>query len=76
MNDIIGNVAQELADHLDDLRDTGQGVPDFNGDCADFPVTEVGDPEYDEKVRGLGTSGVSFYAVVGGQRVKVMVTTA
>lgn len=77
MNDIVGNVAQELADHLDDLRESSVGVGDQDDDGdREFPVTEVGDPEDDEKVRGLGTSGVSFYAVVGGQRVKVMVTAA
>lgn len=76
MNDIIGNVAQELADYLDDMRDTGQGVPDFNGDCADFPVTEVGDPEVETRLRAFGGSLISFYIVVGGQRVRVQVSAA
>lgn len=76
MNDIIGNVAQELADHLDDLRDTEHGVTDYDGDGRSFPVTEVGDAELETRLRTFGGSGFSFMAVVGGQRVKVMVTNA
>lgn len=76
MNDIIGNVAQELADHLDDLLDTEHGVTDYDGDGRSFPVTEVGDI-----VTGLGMANnaeefVSFFAVVGGQRVQVTVSGA
>jgi hypothetical protein len=76
MNDIIGNVAQELADHLDDLRDTEHGVTDYDGDGRSFPVTEVGDPKLETRQPPAGPSGVSLYAVVAGQRVKVMVGAA
>jgi hypothetical protein len=70
MNDIIGNVAQELADHLDDLRDTEHGVTDYDGDARSFPVTEVGDAV-------LGPHGsFSFFAVVNGHRVSVTVASA
>jgi hypothetical protein len=73
MNDIIGNTAQELADHLDDLRDTGEGVPDFDGEDRTFPVTDVTDAEVD---KGLGTifaPSVSFLVTVAGQRLRVTV---
>lgn len=76
MNDIIANVAQELADHLDELRDTGEGVPDFDGEDRSFPVTEVGDPELETRLRAFGGSVVNFHAVVGGQRVLVRVGPA
>lgn len=74
MNDIIGNVAQELADHLDDLRDTEHGVTDYDGDGRSFPVTEVGDPEVDLGVANNAEGFVSFFTVVGGQRVRVTVS--
>lgn len=74
MNDIIGNVAQELADHLDDLRDTGEGVTDYDEGDRSFPVTEVGDAEVVQRLRAFGGSAVAFVAVVGGQRVRVTVS--
>jgi hypothetical protein len=67
MNDIIANVAQELADHLDDLRGTGEGVTNYN-EAEDHQVTDVGDAETD-----MNEGTVSFFAVVGGQRVLVTV---
>lgn len=76
MNDIIGNVAQELADHLDDLRDTEHGVNDYDGDGRSFPVTEVTDAELDKGIETIFKSSVSFVAVVGGQRVRVTVANA
>lgn len=77
MNDIIANVAQELADYLDDLRDTGEGVTNYNEDTGlgaaveDHAVTEVGDAETD-----MNEGTVSFFAIVGGQRVLVTVGAA
>lgn len=76
MNDIIGNVAQELADHLDDLRDTEHGVTDYDGDGRSFPVTEVGDAEVDRGLQTVFKPSVSFFAMVGGQRVRVTVANA
>jgi hypothetical protein len=76
MNDIIGNVAQELADHLDDLRDTEHGVTDYDGDGRSFPVTEVGDAELDKGLGQIFAPSASFIAVVGGQRVRVTVANA
>lgn len=73
MNDIIANVAQELADHLDDLRDTGENVPDHDGEDRSFPVSEVGDAEVQRGSRSLGPS-VGFFAVVSGRRVWVTVS--
>lgn len=72
MNDILGNVAQELADHLDDLRDTEHGVTDYDGDGRSFPVTEVGDAELCQGIPSQPL--VTFFAVVGGQRVRVTVS--
>jgi len=75
MNDIVGNVAQELADYLDDLRDTGVGVTNYDAEDADdlggdvgHKITEVGDAELNP-----GTNTVSFFAVVGGKRMWVTV---
>lgn len=76
MNDIIGNVAQELADHLDDLRDTEHGVTDYDGDARSFPVTEVGDAEMDKGLATVFNPSVSFFAVVAGQRMRVTVSAA
>jgi hypothetical protein len=76
MNDIIGNVAQELADHLDDLREGVEGVPDFGGEGDDFAVADVTDPELDKGLATVFSPSVSFFAVVGGQRVRVTVAAA
>lgn len=76
MNDIIGNVAQELADHLDDLRDSEHGVTDYDGDGRSFPVTEVTDAELDRGFETLFRPSSSFIAVVGGQRLRVTVAGA
>jgi hypothetical protein len=76
MNDIIGNVAQELADHLDDLRDTEHGVTDYDGDGRSFPVTEVGDADIDKGLGRIFDPSVSFIAVVSGQRLRVRVSAA
>ncbi len=78
MSDIIGDVAQELADYLDDLMGTGTGVTKFSEETVDeeHPITEVGDAEPD---KGLGTifaPSVSFVAVIGGQRMRVTVAKA
>jgi hypothetical protein len=77
MNDIIANLAQELADHLDDLRDSGGGVTNYSEDTGlgpaveDHEVTEVSDAETD-----MNLDSVLFYVVVDGQRVRVMVSAA
>jgi hypothetical protein len=76
MNDIIGNVAQELADHLDDLRGTEHGVTDYDGDGRSFPVTEVGDAEPDKGLSQVFAPSASFIAVVAGQRLRVTVVGA
>lgn len=73
MNDIIGNVAQELADYLDDLRDTGEGVTDYDEGDRSFPVTEVGDAEVDKGLATVFKPSCSFFAVVKGQRLRVTV---
>jgi hypothetical protein len=74
VNDIIGNVAQELADHLDDLRETEHGVTDYDGDGRSFPVTEVGDSELDKGLATVFKPSASFTVVVAGQRLRVTVS--
>lgn len=75
MNDIIGNLAQELADHLEYLRGTEDGVTDHDGDARSFPITEVSDIELN---KGLTTAplapAVTFFTTVAGQRMRVTVS--
>lgn len=66
---LIGDVAQELADHLDDLRDMGEGVAAYSQEegQGQHKVTNVTDAED-------GPHGsASFMATVGGKRLRVTV---
>lgn len=75
MKDIIGNVAQELADHLDDLRSSAIGVGDQDDDGdREFEITEVGDPELCQGIPGEPL--FTFVTTIGGQRLRVTVGEA
>lgn len=74
MNDLMVNVAQELADHLDDLRHTEHGVTDYDGDERSFPINEVGDADLDKGLDTVFAPSASFIAIVNGQRLRVRVS--
>jgi hypothetical protein len=77
MKDVIGDTAQELADYLDDLRNTEGGVTKYNEDTdEEHPVTEVGDAEVDMGLATVFRPSVSFVATVGGKRLRVTVSGA